>query len=205
MKFRKIHFFSGLIVSVFVGMHLINHGYAALGEERHIEVMTAFRRVYRNVFIESILVSAVVVQILSGLHLFRSREKQGRSFFENLPYWSGIYLAFFLIIHLNAVFFGRLILDLDTNFYFGVAGLNSFPYNMFFIPYYSLAVVSFFGHISAIHFRKMKGKILFMSPKIQAGVILILGFLVTVFLIFSLTNGFQGVEIPVEYGLLIGK
>ncbi|RIW13399.1 hypothetical protein D0X99_16645 [Algoriphagus lacus] len=205
MKFRKVHFLSGLIISVFIGMHLINHGSAVLGEEKHIEVMNSFRKIYRNVFLETILISAVVVQIFSGLSLFRSRKNQVRSFFENLPYWSGLYLAFFLLIHLSAVFFGRLVLDLDTNFYFGAAGLNTFPYNLFFIPYYSLAIVSFFGHISAIHFRKMNGNLLFMSPKNQAVAILIFGFIVTFFLIFNLTNGFQGVEIPDEYGVLTGN
>jgi hypothetical protein len=40
-------------------------------------------------------------------------------------------MALFLIIHVSAVLTGRFILHLDTNFYFGVAGINNFPFSLF--------------------------------------------------------------------------
>jgi hypothetical protein len=112
--------------------------------------------VYRNVFIETLLLAAVLVQIITGLWLFNKGRKWASTFFEKLQIWSGLYLAIFFLIHLSAVLGGRWVLHLDTNFYFGVSGLNTFPFNLFFIPYYGLAVMSFFGHIAAIHQRKMR-------------------------------------------------
>ena len=119
--------------------------------------------------------------------------------------WSVLFLAVFFIIHLTAVLVGRAFLNLDTNFYFGVAGLNNFPTNLFFMPYYALAIISFFGHIAAIHNKKMKQNILGLTPNGQSKIILTLGVCLTIVIFYGLTNRFQGVEIPIEYNVLIGK
>jgi hypothetical protein len=100
---------------------------------------------------------------------------------------------------------GRLILKLDTNFYFGVAGLNTFPFNLFFIPYYGLAIFSFFGHIAAIHRKKMKISILGVSPIYQSKIILITSFLLIILIFYGLTNHFRGMAIPKEYKVLVGS
>ncbi len=125
--------------------------------------------------------------------------------FEKLHIWKGFYLAIFLVIHVSVILSGRYILHLDTNFYFGAAGLSSFPLNLFFIPYYGLAIFSFFGHIASVHNKKMKSSILNLAPKQQAKAILIFGLLLTLLIFYGLTNHFRGVQIPEEYNILIGK
>lgn len=167
--------------------------------------MNSLRYFYRNVLIETILLFAVGIQIYSGIKLFRVNRTQSKSFFEKLHLWSGLYLAAFFVIHLGAVFAGRFVLKLDTNFYFGAAGLNSFPFNLFFIPYYGLAIIAFFGHIASIHNKKMKWNVFRLSPLSQAKIILGLGICIMIFTLYGLTNRFKGVEIPAEYNVLIGK
>lgn len=167
MTIKKFHYISGLTITIFVGLHLFNHFISVFGAHAHIEMMNTLRIFYRNIFVETILLCAVVLQIISGLNLFKTNKKIAISKFEKLHIWTGLYLAFFFIIHLSAVLSGRLFLQLDTNFYFGVAGLNSFPFNLFFIPYYGLAILSFFGHIASIHNKKMKETIFGLSPNIQ--------------------------------------
>lgn len=205
MCIKSIHYFSGIVIAIFLAIHLLNHASSVFGAEQHIAVMEQLRVVYRNVFVETLLLAAVLVQIISGLWLFNKGRKWANTFFEKLQIWSGLYLAIFFVIHLSAVLGGRLVLHLDTNFYFGVAGLNTFPFNLFFIPYYGLAVLSFFGHIAAIHHRKMKQSVLGLSPTAQSKFILGFSILYTLFLFYGLTNQFQGVEIPAAYGVLIGK
>ncbi|WP_218155052.1 hypothetical protein [Pedobacter insulae] len=168
-------------------------------------MMKTLRHFYRNIFAETILLLVVIVQIISGLKLFRSNRKIADSKFDKLQIWTGLYLAIFLIIHLSAVLGGRLFLQLDTNFYFGVAGLNSFPLNLFFIPYYGLAILSFFGHVAAIHNKKIKSNWLNLTPNQQAKAILIFGLMLTVTIFYGLTNQFKGVKIPKDYEVLIGK
>ena len=205
MIIKKIHFISGLTISVFVGLHLFNHTLSIFGTNKHIEVMNTLRLFYRNIFVETVLLVAVAVQIISGLKLFKTNRKIAVSQFEKLHIWTGLYLAIFFIIHLSAVLGGRLFLHLDTNFYFGVAGLNSFPFNLFFIPYYGLAILSFFGHIASIHNQKMKQSIFGLAPSRQSTCILIFGFILTIAIFYGLTNQFNGVAIPKEYNILIAK
>lgn len=205
MNRKVIHHFSGIFISLFVGIHLFNHVWSMSGAEKHIVLMNSLRVIYRNIFVEAFLLIAVLVQIVSGLVLFRESRKTAFSFFDKLHIYSGLYLAVFLIIHVSAVMTGRLILKLDTNFYFGVAGLNTFPFNLFFIPYYGLAIFSFFGHIAAIHRKKMKISILGVSPIYQSKIILITSFLLIILIFYGLTNHFRGMAIPKEYKVLVGS
>lgn len=205
MNIKKLHYLSGLILSLFVGLHLFNHAWSLLGAEQHIALMNSLRLFYRHILVEIMVITAVFIQILSGIQLFKKKVKSASSRWEKLHVWTGLYLAVFLVIHLGAVLVGRFVLQLDTNFYFGVAGLNSFPVNLFFIPYYALAILSFFGHVAAIHRQKMQYSIAGISPDRQAAAILLLGMGLTLLIFYGLTNYFNGVDVPVEYHILIGK
>lgn len=205
MSIKKIHNLSGIILSIFIGLHLLNHAWSIFGITKHIEMMNALRTVYRNIFIETLLLSAVFMQIVSGLKLFVASRKKAKTRFEQLQIYSGLYLAFFFIIHLSAIWAGRFLLKLETNFYFGVAGLNTFPFNLFFIPYYGLAILAFWGHIAAIHNKKMTQHIFGLSPNQQSMVILLFALVSTCIIFYGLTNHFMGVEIPKAYEVLIGK
>jgi hypothetical protein len=205
MTIKRIHYLSGLTITIFVGLHLFNHVCSIFGEDKHIEIMNLLRLFYRNILVETILLLAVLVQIISGLKLFKTNRKIAVTNFDKLHIWTGLYLAFFFIIHLSAVFAGRLLLDPDTNFYFGVAGLNTPPLNLFFIPYYGLAIFSFFGHIACVHNKKMRHNIFSMTPSGQSKAILIFGICLTILIFYGLTNHFEGVQIPKEYNVVIGK
>lgn len=167
--------------------------------------MDSFRLVYRNAFAETILLLSVLVQVISGLKLFLKKRRIVNGLWEKLQLWSGLYLAVFFVFHLAAVFVGRLVLELDTNIYFGVAGLNTFPFNLFFLPYYGLAIISFFGHIAAIHAQKFKHSPFGMKSSSQSIIILSFGILLSITILYGLTNGFTGIEIPSEYEIMIGK
>lgn len=199
MNLRKLHYLSGITITVFVGLHLFNHFMSIFGASAHIDMMDKLRFIYRNPIVETLLLITVFIQIVSGLKLFFSKRKIVNSFYSKLQIWSGLYLAFFLVIHVGAVLGGRYILNVDTNFYFGVAGLNTFPLNLFFVPYYGLAILSFYGHVASIHYHKMKKKILGLTIEQQSKLILIKGLIMTVIIFYGLTNGFTGVEIPEEY------
>ncbi|MFK7775121.1 MAG: hypothetical protein AB8F94_23470 [Saprospiraceae bacterium] len=204
-KIKKLHYFSGITISVFIGLHLFNHFYSVFGIEKHIELMNSLRLFYRNILVESILLIAVVIQIYSGLKLFFVKRKLAPTFFERLQIWSGLYLSFFLIFHVTAVLGARWFLELDTNFYFGVAGLNTFPFYIFFIPYYGLSILAFFSHVAAIHHSKMKQTLFGITPSQQARFILTFGIIWTMLIFYGLTNHFNGVTIPAEFDVLIGK
>jgi succinate dehydrogenase/fumarate reductase cytochrome b subunit len=202
---KKIHYWSGILITVFVVFHLLNHAVSLFGADSHIAWMNSFRIVYRHPIVEILLLLAVLVQIISGIQLFRRTRDTAKGFWAKLQRWSGGYLAMFFLIHLSAVLGGRYVLNLDTNFYFGVAGLNTFPFLLFFVPYYGLAIIAFFAHIASIHFHKMKKSIFSITVSQQSKGILIFGVCLTMLILYGLTNGFGGVAIPAEYNVLIGK
>lgn len=205
MQTRKIHLVAGLLITIFTSAHLINHAFAIEGPASHRDVMLTLRLFYRNPIAEALLLLAVLLQVVSGIRLFRARYRFARGFFEKLQLYSGLYLAVFLLIHLSAVLTGRFVLKLDTNLWFGVAGLNSFPHNLFFIPYYALAIVAFFGHIAALAHRRLERQIAGLDRAALSRLILVAGVLLMIFILFALTNRFTGFMIPDEYGILIGK
>ncbi len=203
MSLRKLHYCSAIIITGFIVLHLFNHVASLISIKKHIEMMDTFRKIYRNPFAEIVLLMAVMFQVFSGIRMFSIQRKTATGFFEKLQLWSGLYLAIFFMIHLSAVMAGRFILQMDTNFYFGAAGLNQFPFNLFFIPYYSLAIFSFFAHIASVHYRKMKSRN--RDATMQSRLIIIVGVSTVFILMYGLTNGFNGVAIHSEYGILIGK
>ncbi len=109
---RKIHFVSGIALTIFIGLHLSNHLASIAGVERHIEWMNALRHFYRAPIIEFLLLTTVLMQMCSGIRLFLSKRKTTKIGFEKLHVFSGLYLAVFLVIHVSAVLAGRFIFTL---------------------------------------------------------------------------------------------
>lgn len=202
MKIKTVHLFSGIIISIFVALHLINHALIFSGPETHLDFMSAIRIVYRNIFAETILILAVMVQVFSGIRLFVRRRKFKLSGFDRLQLYSGLYLAFFLLAHLTAVLGARSYFNLDTNLYFGAAGLNLWPFQLFFVPYYFFAVSAFFVHL-ACAYRLSMMRVLDSRQKAEFHGKLIIGF--GIILSVAIIIGMQGVEIPVELRKLYGQ
>lgn len=199
---KKFHYFSAMVITLFTFFHLLNHLTALRSIETHIYVNSLFRMVYRNPIVETILMICVAFQVFSGLLLWRNSRKYAQNSFEKLQLWSGLYLSLFLLGHPIAVWVGRLQLHLDTNFYFGAMVLNVFPYLILFFIYYSLAILSFFSHLAAVHYQKMQKYIPEPRAKRQSYFIIFAAFCITFLIFYAFTGGFRGIEIPTEYKYL---
>lgn len=201
MNKLRLHRLSAMFLGTFILMHLLNHLVALVSIEEHLSSMETLRKAYRQPLIEMLLLLSVGIQIWTGLGLLFGKRGSTNSFYDTLQRWSGAYLGFFLLFHLAAVFTGRLLLEVDTNVYFGAAGLNTFPYYFFFVPYYGLAIMAIFGHGAAIHRRKMRRKVLRLTVPQQTQIILFVGLIITVVTLYGLTNSFIGMDIPEPYRL----
>lgn len=175
------HYWSGLTLSVFIGIHLFNQLASLIGPAAHIAVMHTLRAVYRHPVMEAVLLAAVVFQIITGLLMVFKRKRSTVA--EKIQVWSGLYLSFFLLVHVGAVLYGRS-LGLDTNFYFAAAGLNIYPVTFFFIPYYLLAVSAVALHIAAVHYHKT-GSLRWSRA------IALAGLLAAILIVTGFTNGFR--------------
>lgn len=185
---KAIHYFSGLTIALFVGIHLLNHALILHSSKWHITFMNAARKVYRHPIIETILLAAVCTQIGTGIYLVYSKWDSAESIFDFLHIASGFYMSLFLIIHVSAVLMGRYKLGVDTNLYFGVGYMNLNPQRYFFIPYYALAITSFFVHMACIHKAKMSKYVALSTAQNQSIGIIVIGIIFTILVITKMAN-----------------
>jgi succinate dehydrogenase/fumarate reductase cytochrome b subunit len=197
---KKAHFISGIVLSIFVTTHLLNHLTAIQSIATHLEVMNALRRIYQHPVIEPLLLFAVLVQIISGIQLVRNRGWKQKEGYSKLHVYSGIYLAFFLLIHTSATLVGRFILLVDTNFYYGAMVVNAKPYLFFYIPYYFLGSVSFFVHIACIIRIKSIRKVGTKKASRRANGLIAFGAVVGLLILWAFT---YNVQIPALYKALL--
>lgn len=186
---KRWHYCAGIILSVFIAFHLLNQLFSLAGPEAHIRLMALIRKVYRHPVVETILLTAVVTQLVTGITMLFGKSRKTPA--EKIQVCSGIYLSFFLLFHVGAVLYGRAV-HLDTNFYFAAAGLNYFPASLFFIPYYVLAVSAISLHVAAIHYLKTGSKRI-------ACTIGGIGILTSLVIVTGFTTGISFEEMPDAY------
>lgn len=106
----KIHFFSGIILSVFIAFHLFNHAISVIGVEEHLVLMNKIRILYRNILVESILLLSVLVQIFTGIKLFLNKKEKIKTRLEKLHLWTSLYLVFSWLFTLALYLWGGIYL-----------------------------------------------------------------------------------------------
>ena len=196
---NSLHRFFASIIVVFIALHLLNHLLAIVSVELHIIFMNAVRPFYRNLFVEVILLLSLLVQIFIRIKsVLRSRGKR-RGFYQKAQVVSGLYLSFFILLHVSAVLYGRYFLELDTNFYFAASGLYADVLVLFFVPYYFLAIVSVFTHIACVVRYYIAMKSTHAAANKFALSIVIIGMLISSLVIASLYGAFYEVIIPEIY------
>lgn len=198
MSLRKLHALSAMFIIIFACQHIANHLVALAGVSSHIAFMEAARVVYRQPAVELALLFAVAFQILSGLSFVMRGWRKRHGWIPWLQAISGAYLTFFLIIHVSAILFGRTVLHLDTNFYYAAAGFHVEPYQLFFAPYYFLAVVALFTHLGCAAYWQIQTR----SPFIRTLALAIpstIGLVASLLIVLSLAGNLVPVEVPAKY------
>jgi succinate dehydrogenase/fumarate reductase cytochrome b subunit len=198
---RRVHRTSAAVLGSFVLAHLVNHLAGLRGVEAHVAFMQAARVVYRHPVVETLLLASVVAQALTGMALLRrSRLGDAANPVLMLQRWSGLYLGFFLVVHVAAVMLGRGVHDLDTTWYFAAAGFHVRPFAWFFAPYYGLAVLALGMHVGcALHRRLFRAT---QASQIRQAALLLpmLGAALAGGLIVSMLAGWlYPVHVPPEY------
>jgi hypothetical protein len=195
---RAVHRSSAMFIAAFALAHLANHLVALSSIGAHIAVMETLRMVYRHGLVEAVLLTCVTIQVLSGAWLVLRRWNQRKGKMAWLQAGSGAYLAFFLMVHVSAVLFGRSVLGLDTNFYFAAAGFHVPPYQYFFAPYYFLAVLALFTHLGCVAYwrvgpRPRAARMLALALPMAAGSVIAL------LIVLSLAGLLRPLDVPAKY------
>ena len=187
MNLRTLHRWSAVIILAFACVHLANHLASLSSVESHIHFMEAARLIYRQPVVEIFLLLCVSFQIFSGLWFVIRGWRERTGFVPWLQAISGAYIAFFLLVHVAAILFGRTVLKLDTNFYFAAAGFHAPPYQFFFAPYYFFAVLALFTHLGCALYWQRQSASRFARTAAVALPMLI-GSLVSIAIVLSLVG-----------------
>ena len=198
MSIRRFHRLSACVLAAFILLHLGNHLAALAGAHAHIAFMQAIRPLYRHAVVEPVLLACVLFQCGSGIWMVLRGWKKRSGFVAWLQAGSGIYLALFLLFHVAAVLFGRAVLKLDTNFYYAAAGFVRMPYELFFAPYYFLAVFALFANLGCAAYWQVRTRsplLRRLAMGVPAGVGLVLALLINL----ALAGMLGSLDIPAKY------
>ena len=198
MPLRILHRSSAFLLFAFICVHVINHLVVVFGIQAHIDFMEIARIVYRTPIVEGLLLFCAAFQVASGLWLVTNSWRDLRGVVAWLQVLSGLYIAFFLLIHVTAVLVGRAILGLDTNFYFAAAGIHVPPNQWFFVPYYFLSLIALSAHIGCAIYWFLQDSNQ-MTRKTAVILSILLGSIASAVIVLSLAGKLYRVDIPAKY------
>ncbi len=148
---RVAHGISALAITLFVLFHLSNHLMGLIGPDLHAAVMKAGRTVYRSRFVEPVLVALLLFQIASGFGLFWRWSALKVDTFRAFQIGSGLYLAVFLLAHMNSAFLSaRAVHHIETNWAWAAglpSGLIRDSWNIRLLPHYAFGAFFVLGHL----------------------------------------------------------
>ncbi|ARN83570.1 hypothetical protein B1812_10780 [Methylocystis bryophila] len=150
---RLTHRVLGVAITIFVLAHVANHLFGLVGPSAYMGVMKALRHVYRFPFLEPALPLIFLSTAASGGFLAWRASARRMDGLRAFQLASGIYLFFYIVSHLNAVFvLARSYLKIDSDWDFATGapmGLIQDPWSARLIPHYAWAVFFALGHVFA--------------------------------------------------------
>jgi hypothetical protein len=196
---KQLHRITGIIVSVFIVLHLFNHSMAWFGIDVHQRILETFRQVYRIPIIEIIIVACFIFQGISGIKLFwELRTKKEKSKYEKGQMYSGLILGLFLLQHIPATISQRLFYGFDTNFYFASRVVIEEPWLYYFVPYYFAGIVAIGWHIANVHRQKMTSIVGTKTAEIHFYAILSFFVLLSFIILYTFMGGRFDIIMPAE-------
>ncbi|MCC8984725.1 hypothetical protein [Bradyrhizobium acaciae] len=150
---RVVHGVAAAVILLYVAFHLTNHLLGLLGPEVHAAVMKVGRTVYRSSVIEPILVALMLFQVAVGMRLAWRWSALPADAFRVFQIGSGMYLAAFIVTHLNSAFVSaRAVHHLDTNWAWASGaptGLIHDAWSIRLVPHYALGVFFVLTHLAS--------------------------------------------------------
>lgn len=144
------------ILAVFLGFHLVNHLTGLIGPDAHRSLMKSVHAIYGSALVEPLLVAALLFQVASGSFLASRHLRASADPFRIFQIAAGVYLAFFILGHMNSVFiYARSWSDppIVTDWSFATSeawgGLIKSGWSNRLIPHYALGVFFVVAHMGA--------------------------------------------------------
>ena len=156
---KKLQAITGLIFATFVAVHLLNTWLAGLGPAAYDGVQVVLRQVYQFVFVEVLILSALLVHVVVGVMRMVKEPTRTLTVRARVHRYAGFFLMLVIVGHILAVRGSSVFFDV----YPGFAGL-AFSIEFlpgFFYPYYLLLGMAGFYHAlngSGIALQRLRGR-----------------------------------------------
>jgi len=188
MLAKKIHRTTAFLLIAFILCHLSVHLTSLAGADAHLAALDSIQWIYRNPVGETILVAAILTQIISGARRLRFRGIDG---WARVQVISGAYLIVFLVMHTTAALYTHHIFGLETDFYWSAGSLAYAPLKYGFALYYFAAITAVFAHLAAaLHFGWPR------APEVALRALPIGGAVIAV----GILSAMMGLFYPIEIG-----
>jgi hypothetical protein len=152
-RLRVAHGVVAALVVSFILFHLSNHLLGLVGPDLHTSVMKVGRRVYRSSVVQPALVGLMLFQVISGARLAWRWSGAPVDAYRVFQIGSGIYLAAFIITHLNsALVSARAVHKIDTGWAWASGaptGLIHDAWNIRLVPHYAFGVFFILAHLGS--------------------------------------------------------
>ena len=135
---------TGLIVAVFVAMHLINTWLAVFGPGVYDPVQRGFGWLYQSLVFEVLLISSIYIHLTIGFIRIWREPKRALTTRARLHRYAGIFLALVITGHIGAVRGASWFADVWPRFEGIAFTLEYLP--EVFLPYYLLLATAGFYH-----------------------------------------------------------
>ncbi len=135
---------TGVVVAIFVALHLTNTALAALGPAVYNSVQEALRAVYQFAPIEALLFAALAVHMGVGVLRIIKEPKRTLSRRARLHRYAGFFLLVFIFGHVLAVRGSSWFYDVYPGFEGLAFSISAVP--VYFYPYYFLLGLTGFYH-----------------------------------------------------------
>jgi hypothetical protein len=189
---ERLHKLASTVIFVFLSLHITNHLVGLKGIEFHDIFLQATRIITRDPIIETVIILAFVLQIITGHALARTIWRERKDAVHQIQAASGTILSLFIILHLLQIALGRMVFDLDTNFYYVAAGFMASGWKYAFIALYGLGIFALFVHMGAM----TKGVFKKNHPAVLYSAIIVIGG-VGAFVAYLLVTLFSGHYFPI--------
>jgi hypothetical protein len=150
-RWRVVHGVAASVILVYVLFHLTNHLLGLLGPDVHAAVMKTGRLVYRSPVVEPVLVALMLFQVVVGVRLAWRWSALPVDAIRVFQIGSGIYLAAFILTHLNSAFISaRAVHHIETNWAWASGaptGLIHDAWSIRLVPHYALGVFFVLAHL----------------------------------------------------------
>ncbi|MGZ3304558.1 MAG: hypothetical protein ACXU8U_01755 [Asticcacaulis sp.] len=202
---ERLHKVSAAIVFAFLCLHFANHLIGLEGLDAHRQFMDAARLVYRHPVVEMAVALAFVIRIITGMALSRTIWRERKDWVHQLQALSGTVLMVFILMHAASLAYARMVLNLDTDFYFAAATLKAPGWLYLFYGLYGLGVFALFVHMGCIAYDIFKKTNKPVGYAFLAGITGLGGY-VTWLLLLMYSGHLYGVTLPDAYtGMFSGR